>query len=221
MTNAAQPVRHVRVYVDGFNLYYGLLRNPPDLKWLNLRKVAQMLFPRDQVDYVGYFTAAVDANHPSPSATHLRQQTYWNALRTLGVDIVEGRLERREKECRAHHCTHVGSRTFSAPVEKMTDVNIALRMVLDAQRHTPDAICVVSGDTDLLPAMRWLRENVKCMRRAYIPCAERDLGSRRVDEFGNNGWWTQRLAEEVLQNCILPDTVHIADDVILRPALWH
>jgi hypothetical protein len=220
MTNVAQPVRRVRVYVDGFNLYYGLLRKRPNLKWLNLRKVARMLFPRDQVDYVGYFTAAVDADYASPSATNLRQQTYWDALRTLGVDIVQGRLERREKECRAHQCTHVGARTFSAPVEKMTDVNIALRMVLDAQQHKPDAVCVISGDTDLLPAMRWLRENAQCMRRAYIPCSEQDLGFRRVDDFGKNGWWTQRLKDEVLQNCLLPDVIGEEPQPIRRPSSW-
>lgn len=208
--------------MDGFNLYYGLIRARPDLKWLNLRKVSQMLFPRDQVDYVGYFTAEVDADHSSPSATNLRQKTYWNALRTLDVDIVKGRLEPREKECRAHQCSHAGSRTFSAPVEKMSDVNIALRMVLDAQRYAPDAICIISGDTDLLPAMRWLRDNVRCMRRIYIPCAEKDFGHRRVDEFGNHGWQTQRLKDEVLQSCILPDLVTGNEsETIIRPSSWH
>ena len=220
MTAPAQAVRRVRVYIDGFNLYYGLLRNRPDLKWLNLHKVAQMLFPRDKVEYVGYFTAAVDADHATPSPTHLRQKTYWEALRMLGVDIVQGRLERREKECRAHQCTHAGTRTFSAPVEKMTDVNIALRMVLDAQQHAPDAVCVISGDTDLLPAMTWLRTNVRCMRRAYIPCAERDLGYRRVDDFGKHDWWTQRLKEEVLQNCLLPEVTGEGSSAMRRPASW-
>lgn len=220
MPSTAQPVRRVRVYVDGFNLYYGLLRNRPDLKWLNLRKVAQMLFPRDQVDYVGYFTAAVDTDHASPSATHLRQRAYWDALRTLGVEIIEGRLERREKECRAHQCTYAGSRTFSAPVEKMTDVNIALRMVLDAQKHAPDAVCVISGDTDLLPAMRWLCENIRCMRRAYIPCAEQDMGFRRVDDFGNHGWWTRRLKEDLLLSCVLPETIGEGLQAIHRPVSW-
>lgn len=220
MTAPSQAVRRIRVYIDGFNLYYGSLKNRPDLKWLNLRKVAQMLFPRDQVEYVGYFTAAVDLDHAVPSAQNLRQSAYWDVLKSLGVEIVEGRLERREKECRAHQCAHAGSRNFSVPVEKMTDVNLALRLVLDAQKYSPDAICVISGDTDLLPAMRWIRENVRCMRKAYIPCAQKDFGFRRMDDFGNHGWWTQRLKEDVLQNCILPETVPINDKVITCPANW-
>ena len=33
-----------RVYVDGFNLYYGALRGTP-FKWLNLVKLAELLLP--------------------------------------------------------------------------------------------------------------------------------------------------------------------------------
>ena len=38
--------------------------------------------------------------------------------------------------------------------EKLTDVNIAIRMVSDAILEKPDLIMLISGDTDLIPPSR-------------------------------------------------------------------
>ena len=41
----------VRVYVDGFNLYYRALRNKPHYKWLNLLTLSrELLDPADTID---------------------------------------------------------------------------------------------------------------------------------------------------------------------------
>ena len=71
----------VRVYVDGFNLYYGALKGTP-FKWLNLVALSeQVLPPGCTVDQVNYFTARVSgASNPGASA---RQHAYLRALRTL------------------------------------------------------------------------------------------------------------------------------------------
>lgn len=55
----------INVYVDGFNLYYGGLRNTP-YKWLNLLLMGQKLFPRDQINNIKYFTARVTARPNDP-----------------------------------------------------------------------------------------------------------------------------------------------------------
>ena len=64
----------VRVYVDGFNLYYGALKGTP-FRWLNLVALAkQVLPPGCTVDQVNYFTARVSgASNPGASA---RQHAY-------------------------------------------------------------------------------------------------------------------------------------------------
>jgi hypothetical protein len=64
------------VYVDGFNLYYSALRwRFPDCKWLDVRKLAQLLLPNDDIAEVKYFTARVSSEPDNPNQ-HRRQQSY-------------------------------------------------------------------------------------------------------------------------------------------------
>ncbi|MDE2720151.1 hypothetical protein [Candidatus Palauibacter polyketidifaciens] len=78
-----------RVYVDGFNLYYGALKDTA-FKWLDPVKLAYQLLPGGySVSKLKYFTARVsgiqDAGAPA------RQQAYVNALATLPeVEVIWG-----------------------------------------------------------------------------------------------------------------------------------
>jgi hypothetical protein len=68
------------VYVDGFNLYYSALRwRFPDCKWLDVRKLAELLLPNDDIAEVKYFTAHVSSEPDNPNQ-HRRQQSYLRAL---------------------------------------------------------------------------------------------------------------------------------------------
>ena len=49
----------LRVYVDGFNLYYGALRARPAARWLDLAALSHLLRPGDTIDAIRYFTARV------------------------------------------------------------------------------------------------------------------------------------------------------------------
>ena len=66
------------VYIDGFNLYYGLLKGTP-YKWLDLERFCDQLLPRNTVRKIYYFTAKVDARPNDPDQP-TRQQAYLNAL---------------------------------------------------------------------------------------------------------------------------------------------
>ena len=56
------------VYIDGFNLYYGLLRHSPH-KWLNLEKfVKALLTDKYEVMAIKYFTARVTKDADDPDA---------------------------------------------------------------------------------------------------------------------------------------------------------
>ena len=46
------------VYVDGFNLYYGALRGTP-YKWLDIRRMCELLLKDHSVARVTYFTARI------------------------------------------------------------------------------------------------------------------------------------------------------------------
>jgi hypothetical protein len=50
------------VYIDGYNMYYGCLKNSQH-KWLDLEKMCDLLLPTHQVTQIKYFTARIKA-HP-------------------------------------------------------------------------------------------------------------------------------------------------------------
>ena len=80
-----------RVYVDGFNLYYGALKGTP-FKWLDPVRLTALLLPSEYaIDRLRYFTARVSGKlDPRAPA---RQQNYLKALSTLAeVDIHYGRF---------------------------------------------------------------------------------------------------------------------------------
>ena len=52
------------VYIDGFNLYYGAVKDGPN-KWLNLDRYFRMLLPNDDIQRIRYFTAKITGSHAS------------------------------------------------------------------------------------------------------------------------------------------------------------
>lgn len=152
------------VYIDGFNLYYGAVRGGPH-KWLNLERYFKVLRPGDDIQRISYFTALVNGSHRS------NQETYLRALATLPVvDVTLGLFKEKQIRCRAHGCPFPGVREFKAPEEKRTDVNIALQMVDDAYQGLCERMIVVSGDSDLVPALNMVKLRFpKIQINVYVP----------------------------------------------------
>ena len=81
------------VYIDGFNLYYGLLRFSRN-KWLDVVAFAKSLLPRPkehEIMAVKYFTARVNYDPAEPTA-QMRQSVYLSALAAYRPElkIIEG-----------------------------------------------------------------------------------------------------------------------------------
>ena len=135
------------VYIDGFNLYYGAVKGGPH-KWLDLERYFTLLRPHDDVQRIHYFTAMV--NGPSRG----NQEIYLRALATLPrVDIVLGKFKWKDVQCGVKSCRFPGTREFKVPEEKRTDVNIGLQMLDDAYSDRCDRFVLVSGDSELVPAV--------------------------------------------------------------------
>ncbi|MGI9417488.1 MAG: NYN domain-containing protein [Geminicoccaceae bacterium] len=144
-------IKRSSFYVDGFNLYHaidGLGRS--HLKWLSLWDLGSLLIPRksEVLSQVVYFSAF--ATHRPDSM--LRHRAYVEALQTTGVECIMGRFKHRNVHC--HAC---GNR-WKHPEEKETDVHIAVRIVDDAYQDSFDVCYLISGDTDLVPAIKILRK---------------------------------------------------------------
>jgi uncharacterized LabA/DUF88 family protein len=138
-------------FVDGFNLYHSLLTHPraAACKWLDVRGLcAGFLQKTETLHRVTYFTALATWNRKKAE----RHQEFLRAQRHHGVEIVQGEFKWKDRRCR--NCNSV----MKVPEEKMTDVSIAVRLLGDAHRDEFDLAFLMSGDTDLIPAIRALRD---------------------------------------------------------------
>jgi hypothetical protein len=81
----------VNVYIDGFNLYYGALKNTP-YKWLDISKLCSSLLHNHDIQKIKYFTAPMKTRPGDKDPDKVvRQQIYLRALKTLpNVEIIEG-----------------------------------------------------------------------------------------------------------------------------------
>ncbi len=171
-TAPASAKPRTMVYIDGFNLYYGAVKGTP-YKWLNLDRFFQLLRPHDDIVGIRYFTALINGpNRPN-------QETYLRALAlTPIVQPILGIFKKKRIGCKTTLCTHAGNRYFQVPEEKRTDVNIAVSMVDDAYQNACDEMLLVSGDSDLVPAVRLIRHRFPAMRiTVYVPAQHPTRGA--------------------------------------------
>jgi len=142
--------KRVMVYVDGFNLYYGI-RDYPHAKWLNLDALCRLLLPNHHIQGIKYFTAPISAPRSDPRKPQ-RQQTYWRALRTIPqLDIIVGLFISNPIQVRPIVAIPGGPSkiTIMKTEEKGSDVNIATHLMLDAFDSIFEIAAVISNDSDL------------------------------------------------------------------------
>lgn len=137
----------VAVYIDGFNLYFGLkARNGRRYLWLDLQALALSLMrPGQTLGQITYFTARV-RNDPDGRQ---RQSEYLDALASHSprVTIMDGRFQEKPR-----HCRNCGE-TWTVYEEKETDVSIAAALIEDAVLDRYDTALLISADSDLCPAI--------------------------------------------------------------------
>ncbi len=202
------------IYVDGFNLYYGSVRGTPH-KWLNLQRLFERLRPDDDIQAIQYFTALIDG------PTRANQETYLKALETLPkVSIILGRFKMKRFTCRVRDCTFSGSRVYVGTEEKHTDVNIGVRLMDDAYRDRADRFVIVSGDSDLVPAVNMLK--TRFPRRqviVYVPSRSPVRGA--AVELRSAADKARTLPMALIQRCQFPPTLPDGHgSVITKPVDW-
>ena len=202
------------VYIDGFNFYYGVLKDSPD-KWLDIQAYFTKLRQTDDVQKIWYFTALVGGDQ------RLRQKTYLDALTTLHlVDVQFGHYKQKTIKCNVRKCTFSGPREFRAPEEKGTDVKIALQMLDDAYQNACDRIILVSGDSDLVPAIELIKTRFPEKRiTVYVPA--RDPTRAAARSLRGAAHKHKTLPVNLLKKCQFPDSlVDVGRVRITKPSAW-
>jgi len=200
------------VYIDGFNLYYGLRSAGwAQYYWLDLEALSRsFLDPETEtLARVKYFTSWVKGNRESQG----RQRMFINALKICcpNLEIHYGRFLAKKRECRRCGREH---RLYE---EKKTDVNIACHMLTDAFCRKHERVYVVSGDSDLVPAVNMMRRLDACPRIVIA-----NPPKRKSEELCAAADASFSIKEKGLRASQLPETVESRTGRDLtRPARWN
>ena len=205
-------IQRVAAYVDGFNLYYGLRsKGWRRYYWLDLSKlVGKLLRSGQQLVAIRYFTARVlpvagDQDKPT------RQGAYLEALATLSnLEIQYGYFLQKESSC--HRCGAI-RQTYE---EKMTDVNIAVSLLADAQDGIYDTAMVISGDSDLSGPIEEVRQRYPSKRVvvAFPP--------ERVSKELRKGGPSFTIGRDAFRDSQFPDQIiSPTGRLLIKPVEWN
>ena len=205
------------LYIDGLNLYYRALRGTR-FKWLDLWRLAQALFPEDEIGQVCYFTALFDARPEDPAQPE-RHRVYMRALATLpGLEIHYGVIRPRTKV-----------RRLAEPIpglpeyvrvldseEKGTDVNLATRLLVDGFSGAYEQAVVVSNDSDLASPMRYVRDELGLKMTVVNP----DNNNHTHRDLVVASTYIKRLRRSHLRRSQFPPVLADAQGRITKPPRW-
>lgn len=204
------------VYVDGFNLYYGAVKDTP-YKWLNIRRLGELLLPDHSIARIKYFTARVSARRSDPDKP-TRQQIYLRALRTLpDLEIIYGSFLSHDVMMPVAEPAAGGPRfaKVTRTEEKGSDVNIAAHLVHDAYQHNFQAAVLITNDSDLLEPIRIVRHQLRLDVGILNP--HRHTPSRVLTKHAS---FIKQIREGALRSSQFPQTLQDADGEFHKPQDW-
>lgn len=144
--------------IDGFNLYHSLKDAQQDLggistRWLNLHSLFSMytasIFGRGyQLEQILYFSAFATHRDKGKPGVVKRHKEYIECLRSTGIKDIMGRFKPKWITCHSCNSSNIHHE------EKETDVAISMMLLELFHFDACDTIVLVTGDTDLAPAVR-------------------------------------------------------------------
>lgn len=196
-------------FIDGFNLYHAIASHQKyrRYKWLNLKKLASLyVHGRDTLEAVLYFTTLATWD----MAKAARHKLYIKALENEGITIVYGEFKRKQKHC------NLCQKDFWSFEEKQTDVNIALSLFQLAVADRYDKAVIISGDTDLLPAVKAVRTTFPGKQiGVVIPIG------RASEDFKKQSDFHYKMREQHLASSRFSDNLVLRDQTRLAcPEAW-
>jgi uncharacterized LabA/DUF88 family protein len=213
---------NISFVVDGLNLYHSLREvekvSKAKVRWLDLRSlcvsylhaVRSAIGQRVELVRIDYFSAL--ANHLTardPRAVD-GQTAYLAALENSGVNVTLSRFKQKDVIC-----PKCGNR-FTRFEEKETDVAIGMRLMETAARGECEVVVLVSGDTDMLPAIKAAKRlSPSLVMGVAFPFMRHNAELRAVADF------TFSIGQRDVQRAQFPLEVSLSDGgTVLKPTGW-
>src|SRR5437762_3127578 len=101
---------------------------------------------------------------------------------------------------------------------------MAVEIISDAVSGSCDSLCIVSGDSDLQPALEWVAKNRNELKlTVYVPALPNEQSLRRTDYYRTKGLRVdcKFLPLSNIKDHQLPNVVKLRDGkVAVRPHVW-
>lgn len=240
-TTGAAALR-TRIYVDGYNLYYGCLKGTP-YKWLDLLPLFdQQILPSIFVVHSGqpatmqllplaikFFTAKILDKAAKAGDSVSSQARYHTALRKLHdgrIELIEGYYSLIEAKAKIvdaadprkwpRDCEDILVWKLE---EKQSDVNLALHAYHDAMTGEVDQVVIVTNDTDIAPALQMIRAHTKVLIGLVIPTQDHQRVPN-TDLARLAHWVRSHITKDELAACQLPRVIPGRNPTI-KPESWY
>lgn len=171
--------------------------------------------PREQIAYVGYFTAPVDPAGGRGKSE--RQRAYLLARESIPqVDVVLSNFRWVHHKGTLDENGIGPQQTFWHWEEKGSDVNVAMRMVRDACLKRYVKMLLVSNDSDVAGPVQMVTGElnipvIQCSPDTTINRALRDVSTDSI-----------MLQTRRLGACMLPDQGELPNGLVVsRPGTWN
>ena len=200
------------IYIDGFNLYYGCIKDTP-FHWLDVGKMCQLLLPKDRIHKIKYFTALVKARPHDPDQP-IRQQLFLRSLRTIpNLEIILGTFLSHEVTM---PCSPIGSGYAKVikTEEKGSDVNIATHLLVDGFKNDYELAVIVSNDSDLLMPIQVVTREFGKPIGLLNPQKHTSAALLPHIRF------VKKIRSSVLKNSLFPDSITDKNGKFSKPADW-
>ena len=223
-----------KVYVDGYNLYYGCLKGT-EHKWLDLYVLFKnWILPSSaplETELVGikFFTAPIQAKAAKADDSVSSQARYHQALKnrySAEIEVVRGYYtmdtvnakvvdltnpERRFRECETTLVWKLE--------EKQSDVNLALHAYHDAITSSVEQVVIVTNDTDIAPVVEMLKKHTSVTVGVVIP-TRKHVRYPNGELTKHADWTRTHITDEELAGSQLPPVVMGKRKPTIKPESW-
>lgn len=205
----------VNFYIDGFNIYHAIDRlNNNKLKWINYYDLCKSLLKNNEsINKVYYFSAYAFWKPYSQNKHYILVQ----ALKHFDVEVVLGNFKKKTQSLNIpDNNGNIIKYNYEYHEEKESDVNIAIHLVRDACNKSCDKAILLSGDSDLVPAIRMAKqENQNLKIGIVVPAYVQASSLKDASDF------SVKLSKINISSMLLPQSIVLKNgNTITCPKDW-
>lgn len=218
------------VYVDGYNLYYGCLKNTKD-KWLDLihlfGNILKVQNPSSELFKLKFFTADVKTKLSSHGVDAQKaQDSYQRAHQYLypqQFEVIKGFHSLEPNRALVYQ--QPPNRNNRVEIwrleEKQTDVNIALEVYRDVAKGNAEQVVIISNDSDQAPVVDAIKMDFPDIKFGIVLPIRQKSKRTISQQLSKNADWTRHyILDEEFSTSQLPIKIATNRKPIIKPDYW-